>query len=82
MKTKLKRCPFCGSTDISGFCRLIGVISKEGKELNSSMICNNCYASGPAISDIKDDGIPLDYESFNNKIIKLWNKRVYESKED
>lgn len=58
----VKPCPFCGSKD----CEL------EETETSSQVSCQECFASGPLISESCDTDDDAD---LNELAVKLWNTR-------
>lgn len=64
MEKKLKRCPFCGSSDLE---TQIGTEDREGVPAN--IICSECGACGPW-AYVRGD------KYLSDEVVKLWNTRV------
>ena len=65
METKLKPCPFCGSTDV---CRLLDFDDEYERKYCNAVMCQACKVRTPFFANQK-------------AAIDLWNKRYKEEEE-
>ncbi len=84
-ETKLKPCPFCGSTKlkIDNKCKLIHY--KHTVYCTTSVRCSCCHARGGTTSgEVPCDLVPpttadklTDYKALEENAVKAWNRRAY-----